>query len=530
MRIWKPSYSKPLPPGAKTFLCKQGPGKGKMFAKFKDARGHTTTARLTKSGDGILVETLLWYISFEDGNCISRKIKGFTNREATEDLEKTIQNLLNVQATNKSIDSELQRQLERLPMTIRRDLISFGLLPEDEIDTSRTIEQLVDQFEESLQAQERSKQHIYDTVKVTREICSECRFTYFRDIKPGRVEIYLKDIRQGNRHLSYRRSNAYLKAIKQFCNWITQRSYIQESPLKNVKELTADQDVRRERRALDIDELKRLLCATANGDELYGMNGHERYLLYRFAIESGLRAKEIRSLRKIDFQIDLGAVILPGKKTKNKRACIQYLSSGLSGELKEFMQNKLPLAKAFCGRYNTLTDRTADMLKRDLKQAGIAYKDEDGKVFDFHALRGQCATMLFQAGINLKTTQSIMRHTDPKLTANTYAKTVRGQEAAAIERLPDMSLENIQAVAKTGTDDVTEKILSKSCFQDTPGRPNMANDGLIKPTAVEITHLCAKNEDVVQSHNPLVQGSNPCGPSGALYCVVRSLFLSHFAD
>ena len=41
MRIYKPTYSKPLPDGAKVFVCKQGKDTGKKFAKFKDPKGST---------------------------------------------------------------------------------------------------------------------------------------------------------------------------------------------------------------------------------------------------------------------------------------------------------------------------------------------------------------------------------------------------------------------------------------------------------------------------------------------------------
>ena len=61
MRIFKPSYSKPLLAGSKIISRK-----GVKYARFEDKQGHVQQARLTKSGDKILLETSRWHVSFED--------------------------------------------------------------------------------------------------------------------------------------------------------------------------------------------------------------------------------------------------------------------------------------------------------------------------------------------------------------------------------------------------------------------------------------------------------------------------------
>ena len=58
------------------------------------------------------------------------------------------------------------------------------------------------------------------------------------------------------------------------------------------------------RRALSIDDLRKLVYKTAEEPERFGMSGVERHLLYRFVIETGLRRGEIRRLRRADFDFD----------------------------------------------------------------------------------------------------------------------------------------------------------------------------------------------------------------------------------
>ena len=70
MRIFKPTYTKPLPEGAKILSRKNG-----KYAKYRDKRGRLQEERLTKSGDKILCETTHWHISFDDNRGIRRQLK-----------------------------------------------------------------------------------------------------------------------------------------------------------------------------------------------------------------------------------------------------------------------------------------------------------------------------------------------------------------------------------------------------------------------------------------------------------------------
>ena len=79
------------------------------------------------------------------------------------------------------------------------------------------------------------------------------------------------------------------------------------------------------------------------------------------------------------------------------------------------------------------------MIEDDLTEAGIDYKDDEGQVFDFHALRHQFGTMLAQSGIHPKTAMSLMRHSDINLTMALYTHSYREHEAAAVEALPDFT-------------------------------------------------------------------------------------------
>jgi hypothetical protein len=76
------------------------------------------------------------------------------------------------------------------------------------------------------------------------------------------------------------------------------------------------------------------------------------------------------------------------------------------------------------------------ILKRDLRAAGMPIEDDNGRVIDVHALRHTTATFLAKAGVAPRTAQSIMRHSDIRLTLGSYTDPQLLDEASAVDALP----------------------------------------------------------------------------------------------
>ena len=93
-------------------------------------------------------------------------------------------------------------------------------------------------------------------------------------------------------------------------------------------------------------------------------------------------------------------------------------------ELREYLGTKLPKSSVFPNMPPVYP--VAPMLRADLADAGIPYRDDAGCVVDFHALRGTCLSWLANEGMPLKVLQDYARHSDPKLTINVYARTLGG--------------------------------------------------------------------------------------------------------
>ena len=121
--------------------------------------------------------------------------------------------------------------------------------------------------------------------------------------------------------------------------------------------------------------------------------------------------------------------------------------------------------------------KMADMLRDDLADARRAWLDSskhdpvervqrqqsdflidvnhEGEVFDFHCLRHTCGAWLAMTGTHPKVMQQVMRHQSIGLTMDTYGHLFPGQEADAVDGLQDLLAGPSEALAATGTDDVT---------------------------------------------------------------------------
>ena len=150
--------------------------------------------------------------------------------------------------------------------------------------------------------------------------------------------------------------------------------------------------------------------------------------------------------------------------------------------------------------------------KRREESSFLSARDDAGRVVDFHALRHTCGTWLAAAGVHPKVAQSIMRHSSIELTMSRYTHTLQGQEANAVEALPDLSPTGERTEKATGTDgrvigvadpkeNLAENLALKGGFEEIRGgagrRSGENRREGAKPViagAFDSNHLCSKDE------------------------------------
>jgi len=229
-----------------------------------------------------------------------------------------------------------------------------------------------------------------------------------------------------------------------------------DSPLAHLQGGNARVDRRHDRRALSADELRRLLTAVETGPTRMRMSGQDRAMLYRLAVETGLRANELRTLTWGSFDLDAepATVTVRAAYSKHRRDDVLPLKADMAVLLARWQtigdgtDSQEPV-------FPTMPSKTANMVRSDLADAGIDYHDEAGRVADFHALRHTFITNLARGGVHPKLAQALARHSTITLTMDRYSHTVIGEQADALTALPDLNMDTPDAepMRATGTCD-----------------------------------------------------------------------------
>jgi integrase len=151
---------------------------------------------------------------------------------------------------------------------------------------------------------------------------------------------------------------------------------------------------------------------------------------------TGLRINEVRLLTVADCRLDASTphLRLSAAITKNGKADTLPLRADLVALLRPRVEGRRPADPVF--------DVTADLIKRfhaDCRRAKIDRYNGDGDQVDLHSLRLTFGSYLAAAGVPLTTAQKLMRHSDPKLTANVYTDPRLLDLAGAVEAIPSVA-------------------------------------------------------------------------------------------
>ncbi len=375
-------------------------------------------------------------IEFRDHAGIIHRVTAFSDKTASLELDRQLKRLVSFRIAGAAPDAELSRFIESCPAVIRKKLGKWDIIALERASAGMSLKEHAEEWRHALTAKGNSREYIKETISKIERLSEACGWRHLSNITTTGFNTWRMAAK--DKGMSPTTMNMYLTALRNFCNWLVREKRLAENSVAYIPKLNAATDRRRERRAFTVEELGRILAAAEKGKKRFGMTGPVRALLYRTATETGLRWSELRSLTKSSFNFDSipATVTIKAANAKNGLDDTLPLRPELAADLKAHMVLFLPTARAFSGMW---VDNGAKMLRLDLEAAGVPYKDEYGRYGDFHAFRHTYGTLGAMAGIPLVTMQKLMRHSDPKLTANLYTHVLVNDKAAELAKLPTIA-------------------------------------------------------------------------------------------
>lgn len=348
-----------------------------------------------------------------------------------------IQELL---AATGGLPAHVAAWLEEIPPAMRNRLVAWGIVDNRRwsANIGKSLSEHLDDYLAGLRADGRKQHHVNQTGSQIRRVLDGCNLRTWGEIDANAVKVFLARGRGPNGY-GERTYNAHVAGFKAFCGWLkAERRVSGDNPLAGkdcgrVKQT----EFRKRRRALTADEVSRLLGAAENGTRHHKMEPHARYLLWKLAIESGLRMGEVRSLTvaSFDFAAEPPTVRVEAADSKGKRADDVILFPQTAEAIREHVRGKDGPEQAF---HMPAAGHMVEALRQDLEAAGIPYT-VNGRDADCHSLRHTFITNLCLAGVHPAVAQKLARHSSITLTMKYYTHVLRESEIDAMQKLAGLS-------------------------------------------------------------------------------------------
>lgn len=320
-------------------------------------------------------------------------------------------------------------------LVVQREQEAAGLVvaPSLREAAARPVAELVEAYRVALIGLGRDRFHVQGTANRLSRMVREIGWGRLADVRPDTFVAWLSGLgRAAKTRKEYQTSaNAWL-------NWLVKTEQATRNPLAKLDKVETRGKQVRETRSLSREEIDRLLAVAG-----------ERRPLYLFMLYTGLRKGEVEALRWSDLH-DLGGsrpyVLVRVETAKGKKKRPVPLHPVLAAELRTMRERWVARCVAVGHQVDSgarvfgyFLPRAA-VLRRDLAKAGISYRDGTGRVLHFHALRKTFQTLGVVAGVNQRSAQALLGHSDPSLTAEVYTDVAALELHGEVAKLPALGV------------------------------------------------------------------------------------------
>ena len=304
----------------------------------------------------------------------------------------------------------------------------------------RPIRAAAREYRHMLRAACRSPIHCHNTWAQIRKVCRLGGVRWVEQLSERRVQKALGRLRE-EKHLSLVTLQHHWRSIKTFSAWLARPAVglLVRDPLQYLPGYRIDRERHRHRRHVWTgDEVRALVHAAEIGGQHHGMSGMERSLLYRVLVESGIRPGSLYALSRDAFRMEpLPHLVVRGDQLKEggegRAVFLRDDTAQLLGR-HVLRSGACPTLFAMPPAY-----RWVHMLRRDLRAAGLAPKDSEGRYLDLYSLKTTCLSNWAVAPkMTAAKLQRLAGHSNIATTLKYYVQVGDPDLADAINSMPSI--------------------------------------------------------------------------------------------
>jgi integrase len=334
----------------------------------------------------------------------------------------------------------------------------------------REIDGHVEDYLTHLRTEGANPKHLAERERLLRAVLTGCGMGTLAELSADKITGFIATLQKkptpNNPNpgpASARTKDTYRGAVHAFAQWCvdTRPQRLKENPISATAKPKGE--AVHDRRAESVENLKKLLQVAAErpllealtvrkgprAGERYAdvrpevrarllLEGRERRLIYMTAILTGMRQGELDRLLVSHLRLTGAApavFVAPKHDAKNKKGVWLPLLPWHAAELAAWVRDT---GRAAGELLFYVPEKPNKIFRRDLKMAGIAYRDRDGRYFDFHALRHCTDTFLNAHGVPPTVVMLFMRHKKPSLSLVTYNDPRMTDARKALDALPKL--------------------------------------------------------------------------------------------
>lgn len=323
---------------------------------------------------------------------------------------------INLQIRDKRFAEQKLRELIEQTHAVRT-----GLKPSDELlnAAAKPLAEYIEDYVLSMKARKLKHETIRKIGPMLRRLFNDCEWNRISDLSASGFESWRASVA-----LSSKAQNHHLNTAKAFTNWLITIQVCERNPFKGIKPARVIGNETRPRRALNIDEVDRLVkhCPCPR-----------RRMIYMIAFATAARSSEMKGFRWSDIHLCSNdpAITYRNSNTKSTKPERNPIPHWLADSLREFKpENAKPddlVFSKWIGNHS---------LNKDLERAGIPKHNAHGESACLYSLRHGFNQTMLESNIPFRHAQRLMRHSDPKHTANTYLDSDGLNLRESIDKLP----------------------------------------------------------------------------------------------